>query len=141
MPLPRVVARFNKRVTNRFLEPIARRSSGFAVVHHVGRRSGRAYTTPVNLFRLGDEGDGGGAVVVSLTYGPSADWVRNVLAGGAGVETRVGRRVVEASTVVGRDVAWPALPIIVRGALRVLRVRDFLRLTLVEPPPAVSADG
>ena len=86
MPLPRAVARFNKRVTNRFLEPIARRSSGFAVVHHVGRRSGREYTTPVNLFRLGDEGAGVGdrsttdAAIVSLTYGPSADWVRNVLA-------------------------------------------------------------
>jgi deazaflavin-dependent oxidoreductase (nitroreductase family) len=133
MPLPRVVARFNKRVTNRFLEPIARRSSGFAVVHHVGRRSGREYTTPVNLFRLGDEGDGVAVAVVSLTYGPSADWVRNVLAGDASVETGAGCRLVEASTVVGRDVAWPALPAIVRGALRVLRVRDFLQLTIGEP--------
>jgi deazaflavin-dependent oxidoreductase (nitroreductase family) len=150
MPLPRVVARFNKQVTNRFLEPIARRSSGFAVVHHVGRRSGRAYTTPVNLFRVenvGDrDGDGVGegvtaAVVVSLTYGPSADWVRNVLAGGGTVETRTGTRLVEAATVVGRDVAWPALPSVVRAALRVLRVRDFLQLTLAPPQIAVRPAG
>lgn len=129
MPLPRVVARFNKRVTNRFLEPVARRSSGFAVVHHVGRRSGRTYATPVNLFALGDE------AIVALTYGPGADWVQNVIAGGGSVEHREGQRGIDHVTVVGRDVAWPVLPLVVRGALRVLRVQRFLRLSF---PPESS---
>lgn len=123
MPLPRVVARFNKRVTNRFLEPIARRSPGFAVVHHVGRTSGRDYTTPVNLFALGDD------VIVSLTYGPGADWVQNVLVGGGSVERRAGELEIERATIVGREVAWPVLPPAVRGALRLMRVRRFLRLS------------
>ena len=126
MPLPRAIARFNKRVTNRFIEPIARRSSGFAVVHHVGRRSGAAYSTPVNLFAF----DGHG--IVALTYGPSADWVQNVLAAGGTVENSSGIRPIDTAEIVDRAAAWPALPAIVRGALRTLRVRDFMRLSLLD---------
>ena len=125
MPLPRAVARFNKAVTNRYVEPLARRRRGFAVVHHRGRRSGRAYSTPVNLFPLGDD-----EAVVALTYGPVADWARNVLDGGGDVETVTGVRPITASSVVDRSVAWPVLPWFVRAALRVLRVRDFMRLSL-----------
>jgi len=128
MPLPRLVARFNKRVTNRFLEPIARRSSGFAVVGHIGRQSGQRYTTPVNLFALGDD------AIVALTYGPGADWVLNVLASGGSVENGAGQREIEQVTVVGREEAWPVLPPAVRGALRVMRVQQFLRLSFsIEP--------
>src|SRR4051812_50146918 len=87
MPLPKRLARFNLHVTNRVLGPFARRLPGFAVVAHVGRRSGRVRHTPVNLFRDGDR------YVIALTYGADSQWVRNVLAAGAAdVETR-GRRV------------------------------------------------
>lgn len=123
MPLPRVLARFNKRVTNRILEPIAPRSSGFAVVHHIGQQSVRAYATPVNLFALGDD------AIVALTYGPGADWVQNVLVSGGSVENREGQRKIEQVAVVGREVAWPVLPLAVRGALRVMRVQSFLRMS------------
>ncbi len=124
MVLPRAVARFNKRVTNRFVEPIARRSSGFAVVHHRGRTSGTGYATPVNLFRLD-----GHQAIVSLTYGPSADWVQNVLAEPGTLEDRSGRRTIESATLVGREVAWPALPRVVRIAVRALRVHRYLLLS------------
>src|ERR671924_348945 len=50
MPLPRRLATFNRVVTNRVLGPFARYVPGFAVVSHVGRRSGRTYRTPVSLF-------------------------------------------------------------------------------------------
>ncbi|MFW2333356.1 nitroreductase family deazaflavin-dependent oxidoreductase [Ilumatobacter sp.] len=122
MPLPRVVARFNRRYTNRFIEPIVRRSAGFASVHHVGRRSGSEFRTPVNVFDL--DGD----LIVALTYGASADWVQNVLAGGAHVVRRGATMEIVDVAVVGRETAWPALPWFVRGALRVLRVREFARL-------------
>ena len=126
VPLPRWVARFNKRVTNRFMEPLARRFSNFAVVEHRGRTSGLVYRTPINLF----EQDG--RFIAALTYGPGADWVRNVLAGGGSVEIRGEVRPISAANVVDRATAWPALPLIVRFALRVLRVVDFLAL---EPEP------
>jgi deazaflavin-dependent oxidoreductase (nitroreductase family) len=83
MPLPKRLARFNLHVTNRVLGPFARRLPGFAVVAHVGRRSGRVRHTPVNLFRDGDR------YVIALTYGADSQWVRNVLAAGAvDIETR-----------------------------------------------------
>ncbi len=69
-------------------------------------------------------------VIVALTYGPSADWARNVLAAGGSIENRHGRREITNAEIVDRSVAWPCLPLVVRGALRVLRVRDFLKLTL-----------
>lgn len=124
MPIPYTVARFNKRVTNRYVEPLARRSNGFAVVHHVGRTSGARYATPVNLFDLGDE------AIVVLTYGPIADWARNVMAAGGTVENASGVRRIDTAEVVDRTIAWPALPRFVRGALRVMRVNDFMKLTL-----------
>jgi deazaflavin-dependent oxidoreductase (nitroreductase family) len=91
MPLPKALARFNRRVTNPVLAPLARRLPGFAIVTHTGRRSGREHRTPVNLFRSGD------TYVIALTYGADAQWVRNVeAAGGCEIETRGARiRLVE----------------------------------------------
>src|SRR5712692_5869519 len=87
MPLPRWVARFNKRLTNRIIGPLAPYLPGFGVVVHLGRLTHRQYRTPVNVFRRP------GGFVIALTYGPNADWVRNVLAnGGCELEYR-GRRV------------------------------------------------
>ena len=74
MPFPRRVALFNKRVTNRLTLHFAGWVPGFAIVTHTGRRSGRTYRTPVNVFRDGER------YLFALTYGADSDWVRNVLA-------------------------------------------------------------
>jgi deazaflavin-dependent oxidoreductase (nitroreductase family) len=64
---------------------------GFGVVVHQGRRSGRLYQTPVNVFATED------GYVLALTYGPDTDWVKNVLvAGGCELRTR-GRAIRLAS--------------------------------------------
>ena len=126
MPLPRWVARFNKRVTNRLLEPLARRFDSFGVVIHVGRTSGRRYRTPVNYFPAQDPD----SLLVALTYGPRADWVQNVLAGGGTIEAGPSTRYILSAEHVGRAAAWPHLPRIVRIALRLLRVHDFLLLNV-----------
>jgi len=124
VPLPRSVARFNKRWTNWFLEPLARRSAGFAVVHHLGRVSGRAYSTPVNAFGQGE------VLTVTLSYGPSADWVRNVQAnlGAADIEVAKERWLVIDVAIIGRSEAASALPLPVRVATRLLGIHDFLRI-------------
>jgi deazaflavin-dependent oxidoreductase (nitroreductase family) len=68
---------FNKHVTNRITRHFARFSRGpFAVVRHVGRRSGKPYETPIMVELTGDR------FVIALTYGPEVDWYRNVLAAG-----------------------------------------------------------
>jgi deazaflavin-dependent oxidoreductase (nitroreductase family) len=47
-------------------------------IRHVGRRSGRTYTTPVSARRSGDR------VLIALTFGNQSDWARNVRAAGGG---------------------------------------------------------
>jgi deazaflavin-dependent oxidoreductase (nitroreductase family) len=80
MEFPQGLARFNRHVTN----PIQRMWAGwlppFGIVEHVGRRSGKSYRTPVNVFSADVDGKPGVAIV--LTYGPDRDWLKNLKAGG-----------------------------------------------------------
>jgi hypothetical protein len=69
--------RFNKQTLNPATLKIAGGRSGvYATVKHVGRSSGRSYTTPVVAKPLGD------GFVIPLPYDSSVDWCRNVLAAG-----------------------------------------------------------
>ena len=122
MPLPRRLAKFNRAVTNRILGPFARYVPGFAIVSHVGRRSGRTYQVPVSLFRCGD------GYVIALMYGADSQWVRNVVAaGGAGIETR-GRSLRLVGPEVVRDPARSLVPKPVRVPLRLANVDEFMLL-------------
>jgi deazaflavin-dependent oxidoreductase (nitroreductase family) len=68
----------NRSVTNHIIGPVAGWLPGFGVVIHRGRKSGRLYRTPVNVFRRP------GGWEFALTYG-QGDWVRNILRAGGGV--------------------------------------------------------
>ncbi len=82
MQFPQRLARFNRYVTN----PIQRMWAGwlpsFAIVEHTGRRSGKPYRTPVNVFSTNADGKPG--VAILLTYGPDRDWLKNLTAAGGG---------------------------------------------------------
>ena len=54
MPIPRIVGQWNKAGLNRVTKHIAPWTPGFGVVIHRGRRSGREYQTPVNVFATED---------------------------------------------------------------------------------------
>ena len=54
MPIPRIVGRWNRVGLNRVTKRIAPWMPGLGVVVHRGRRSGRMYQTPVNVFAAGD---------------------------------------------------------------------------------------
>lgn len=117
------VARFNRRVANRVTTPVLRRLPGFGVVHHIGRRSGREYRTPVNVFEV--DGDD----VVALTYGSGTDWVRKVVAAGrCELEVR-GRPVRCTAPRLEHDPTAARIRLPERPVLRLLGVADFLRLT------------
>ncbi|SRR6266581_8638885 len=123
MPIPRVVGKWNKAGLNRLTRHIAPWMPGFGVVVHRGRRSGRRYQTPVNVFPAGDR------YVIALTYGPDTDWVKNVLAAGR-CELRTGGRVVQLSSPrLFHDQSRPGIRPVERQVLRVLGVADFLSLT------------
>lgn len=134
MPLSRRVAAFNRRVTNRITGPFAGRLPGFGVIHHTGRTSGRRYHTPVNVFDVPD------GYVVPLTYGPDAEWVKNVVAAGGAELERRGRRLPVRAGPVFHDEQRSEVPAAVRPVLRGVGVADFLRL-LPEPGPPPAADG
>src|SRR5438874_11172695 len=111
MPLPSGLARFNRTVTNRLTRLVAGHLPGFGSVVHVGRRSGRRYRTPVNVFERP------GGYVIALTYGDAADWIRNVMsAGGCELERR-GRLVQVADPRVVVDRRADAAPAPVRPIL------------------------
>jgi len=48
----RTLAAFNLAVTNRITGRFAGWLPGFGIVTHLGRKSGRVYRTPVNVFRV-----------------------------------------------------------------------------------------
>ena len=54
MPIPRIVRQWNKAGLNRVTKHIAPWAPGLGVVIHRGRRSGRLYQTPVNVFAAND---------------------------------------------------------------------------------------
>ena len=128
MPIPKVIARVNLVVTNPILRHVAWWAPGFAMLTHVGRRSGTVRHTPVNVFRHGS------GYAIALTYGRDSEWVRNVdAARGCIIETR-GRRVRLSRPAIVHDPSRRMVPAPVRLFLRVLRVTDFLVLE-VDPRP------
>ena len=122
MVLPRKLAILNKSLTNRVLGRIAGRAPGFAIVVHYGRRSGRRYRTPVNLFR-----DPSG-YVIALTYGSGADWVRNVLAGDGCALVVRGKVLMAARPRIVHDPERNLVPRPVALPLALVGVSDFLLL-------------
>jgi deazaflavin-dependent oxidoreductase (nitroreductase family) len=124
MPAPRWLARFNRRVTNRVLGRFAPYLPGFGVVIHTGRKTHRRYRTPVNVFSRPF------GYVIALTYGPEAEWVRNVLAAGRCVLETRGRTVPLREPRLFRDERRGLVPLPVRLILGLANVSDFLELRL-----------
>ncbi|HMF82277.1 MAG TPA: nitroreductase family deazaflavin-dependent oxidoreductase [Acidimicrobiia bacterium] len=127
MAIPRAVARINRDVTNHVSRPLARHLPGFAVVTHVGRRSGRTYRTPVNMFRDGER------YVFALTYGADSQWVKNVMAAGSCEVRTQGTTVRLCEPRIFTDPDRRLVPAPVRLVLRILDVSDFLSM---RPAPA-----
>ncbi|WP_270886970.1 nitroreductase family deazaflavin-dependent oxidoreductase [Pedococcus sp. 5OH_020] len=125
MPIPRAVGRLNKVALNHLTRPLLRHLPGFAVIHHRGRRSGREFQTPVNLFPKP------GGYVVALTYGPETDWVRNVLAAGECVVETRGTLVRCGQPRVYRDPERHHIRAFERAVLGAIQVEYFLELRRV----------
>ena len=122
MPLPGWLARFNRGVTNLATRPVAQRLPGFAVVIHYGRRSGRRYRTPVNLFRSRDR------YVIALTYGRDRDWVKNVLAARGCEVVTMGTEIRLVQPRVVLDEEGRLVPRPIRPILKAIGVTEFMEL-------------
>ena len=125
MATPRI--RFLRPFTTRLFNPLSRRFAGrlpaFGIITYVGRRSGKIYRTPLNVFRHD------GQYIVALTYGADVQWVKNVLAAGRCELETMGRVVSLRDPAIFVDQKASLMPLPVRFFLRLIRVSDFMRLT------------
>lgn len=116
---------FIRHTLNHLTLGIARSGRGpFAIVRHVGRKSGVVRETPIIAAPV----DGG--FMIELTYGPEVQWYRNILAAGGCVIVRhqVEHRIVaieKADAATGLAAFTP----LQRRVLRMLRREEFVRLT------------
>ncbi|HYM97564.1 MAG TPA: nitroreductase family deazaflavin-dependent oxidoreductase [Candidatus Sulfotelmatobacter sp.] len=117
------------RLVARYVNPVVMLMAGrrwmpvVGILHHVGRRSGRAYSTPIGMRPLGD------SFVIPRTFSDNAAWYQNVNAAGEGRITYLGReyRVVD-PVVVDYATARPAFPRYERAQFRLIGINEFLRL-------------
>jgi deazaflavin-dependent oxidoreductase (nitroreductase family) len=112
---------FNKHVFNRIAMRFAGKPrSPFAIVYHVGRRSGNPYRTPIIVEPVS------GGFVFALTYGPQVDWYRNIQAAGECILRWRGKdyRLLSPETIDART-ALPAFPAPARVILRLVGIEHF----------------
>src|ERR1700758_4952990 len=74
----RWLAKVNIAFTNRITSLFAGWLPGFGILIHVGRKSGKVYRTPMNVFRASN------GFIIALTYSSQSEWVKNVLVAGGG---------------------------------------------------------
>jgi deazaflavin-dependent oxidoreductase (nitroreductase family) len=122
-----VIRPFTTHVFNPFSRLFVRWLPGFGILGYRGRRSGKAYRTPMNVFRHGDDW------VFALTYGSDVQWAKNVLAAGEAVLEIRRRtiRLVDPELIV--DPERRLMPFPVRQVLGVMRVSEFLRMRPAPP--------
>ncbi len=123
MHLPRFLRRVNRVVTNPLMGTFAWCVPPLAVVHHVGRTSGRAYRTPVLAFPSAK------GLVIPMTYGRDVDWARNLLAAHGGEIERMGRRAaLRNPRIVAFGAAEAHLPAALRPVFRAMDLPGYFLL-------------
>jgi deazaflavin-dependent oxidoreductase (nitroreductase family) len=125
MKFPTQIRTFNKHVLNPILGRVARSSHGpFAIIRHVGRRSGKRYETPVIVFPFA------GGFVLALTYGTEVDWYRNVTAAGRCMILWHRREyAITKIEPITLDEARPLLHQPEKTILRLVQTEHFVRMT------------
>jgi deazaflavin-dependent oxidoreductase (nitroreductase family) len=118
-----------KRYVNPITRPVVKNLPTFAILTHRGRKTGRSYRTPINVFRRGTE------YFFFLTYGSDVQWVKNVLAtGSCSIETR-GRVVelVEPELITDPELR-PAPPHVRFVERRIAGATQYLRMRATDRP-------
>ena len=124
------VTRAIARATAPLSRPLAGRRAFplWAVVHHRGRQSGRAYALPIAIRASAD------SFTIPLPWGSETHWLRNVVAaGGCTIRWRGREHAAVAPRVIGFEIAADAFHPLQRSVMRVAGIESFLRLRRVEP--------
>ena len=95
----------------------------FAIVRHVGRRSGKSYETPIIARPVKD------GFVIELSYGYDVDWHKNVLvAQGCTMVWHTREYVIDKIEPLDTKTGMAAYPPPLRLILRVLGRKDFEKM-------------
>lgn len=116
----------NKQFTNKILIHICGTRFGhFAILVHTGRKSGKLYRIPI----ITEPVDNG--FVFALTYGRKVDWLANVMAKGSCslVWKRKEYQLISPEWI-DLETGLSAFPAIFRPALRMVKIQDFLKLSI-----------
>ena|SRR5215469_12754248 len=120
----RWLAKINIAFTNRITGLFAGWLPGFGTLTHVGRKSGKIYRTPVNVFRAAN------GFIIALTYSSQSEWVKNVsAAGGCELKTRGKKYELSAPKVV-RDPSRRLFPLPVRLVLRIVGADEYMEFSM-----------
>src|SRR5256714_10891688 len=93
----RWLAKINIAFTNRITGLFAGWLPGFDILTHVGRKSGKVYRTPINVFRASN------GFIIALTYSSQSEWVKNVLAAGGCELKTCGKKYQLSAPTIVRD--------------------------------------
>src|SRR5246127_3739101 len=113
----RWLAKINIAFTNRITSQFAGWLPGFGILTHVGRKSGKVYRTPINVFRASN------GFIIALTY-------KNVLAAGGCELKRRGKKYQLSSPKVVLDPTRQRFPIPVRVVLRIVGADEYMELLI-----------
>ena len=122
MPVPRWVAKANKRFAN----PKALERGDWPILTHVGRASGVTYRTPLEAHPTDD------GYIFVLMYGSESDWVQNLLAAGtATLDIDNERFDLKDPRLISEEEAWQQLPADTKKPPSFFRVGEFLQVDVV----------
>jgi deazaflavin-dependent oxidoreductase (nitroreductase family) len=125
---------YNKKMRNPAMLRLG--ISQVTAIHHMGRRSGTEYVTPVWAERIGQ------SFFIHLPYGTGMDWCRNILAaGGCAVEHDGTFYETAAAEIVPAAEAVPLLPARMRRVDRLFGVESYLRLNITPVEEPVKQTG
>lgn len=129
---------FNKRYLNPWmLRRAEHHPAYYAVIYHVGRRSGQKYATPV----VADFSADTASLLIPLPYGTKTDWCRNVLAAGRCTLNKNGSiySLVEPQVLQTTE-ALHQLPPRDRLRWKIFRPAHFLKVCIEKPVEAEQPD-
>jgi deazaflavin-dependent oxidoreductase (nitroreductase family) len=119
----RWLAKINIVFTNRITGIFAGWLPGFGILWHVGRKSGKVYRTPINVFRVPN------GFIIALTYSSQSEWVKNVLAAGRCELKTVGKNYRLSAPKVVHDTSRRRFPVPVRLVLMLVGADEFMELS------------
>jgi deazaflavin-dependent oxidoreductase (nitroreductase family) len=116
----------NKYLTNKIMIHIAGKKFGhFAILSHVGRRSGKRYRIPI----IAEPVENG--FVIALTYGKKVDWYENVKAmGGCSLQWKNKEYTLIHPVFIDNEVGVIAFPALFQAGLKKMGIQYYLRLEI-----------